>query len=98
MRFMLRHWAHEAIVGIIVLLSTLGIGQMVEKWQAGDFGYCPRVYCENQQMLPIGLSDVPGESMVRTVCNRKRLCEIDLIILCFIHKKSVKCLSMTIIL
>lgn len=40
----------------------------VEKYDAGHFGYCPRVFCHSHPVLPCGRSDLPGLDTVKLYC------------------------------
>jgi casein kinase II subunit beta len=43
---------------------------METKFNNGDFGQCPRFACNGQNVLPVGLSDIPAESEVKVYCPR----------------------------
>ena len=50
------------------LLTARGQELMHQKYLQGDFGYCPRYFCQKQPVLPIGLSETVGYDRVRTFC------------------------------
>ncbi|KAI9094726.1 casein kinase II, regulatory subunit [Phlyctochytrium arcticum] len=52
------------------ILTTRGLGKMQDKFRHSEFGRCPRALCENQSVLPVGLSDVPGSRCVKLYCPR----------------------------
>lgn len=42
----------------------------LDKYKRADFGRCPRVLCQSQPLLPVGLTDVPYEKSVKLYCGR----------------------------
>lgn len=38
------------------ILSPKGLNLMREKYLTGQFGVCPRILCQNQNVIPIGVS------------------------------------------
>lgn len=52
------------------ILTQRGLLKMFEKYKKGDFGYCPRVHCQLNPLLPIGLNDQPRINSVKLYCAR----------------------------
>uniref|UniRef100_A0A0G4HW01 Casein kinase II subunit beta n=1 Tax=Chromera velia CCMP2878 TaxID=1169474 RepID=A0A0G4HW01_9ALVE len=65
--------AAQMLYGMIharYVLTTRGLQAMLEKYQACLYGQCPNVLCENQPMMPIGLSDNLRHSAAKVYCPR----------------------------
>ncbi|KPI34315.1 Casein kinase II subunit beta-1 [Cyphellophora attinorum] len=61
----------ELLYGLIharYITSRPGIQQMMEKYELSHFGYCPRVNCGGIRVVPIGLTDTPGQQTVKLFC------------------------------
>jgi len=61
----------ETLYGLIharFILTNRGLTSMLEKFNKGDFGQCPRVLCKGQAVLPVGQVDVPQINTVKLFC------------------------------
>ena len=52
--------------------TPIGLALMRERYLAGKFGNCPRVMCENQNVIPVGTSTDCKLSRVKIYCPRCR--------------------------
>lgn len=67
----------EMLYGLIharYILTSRGMNAVLEKYNNVQFGRCPRAYCCGQACLPVGTSDIPRTSTVKTYC--PKCCDI----------------------
>lgn len=50
------------------ILTSAGLAKMNEKYAKAEFGTCPRFFCQNHKLLPVGLTDIPAKSGVKLFC------------------------------
>ncbi|KAJ1557097.1 casein kinase 2 regulatory subunit [Nowakowskiella sp. JEL0078] len=63
----------ERLYGLIhqrFIVTKIGLMMMAEKYESLDFGSCPRELCNEQGLVPCGLSDTIGISSVKMYCPR----------------------------
>lgn len=61
----------ELLYGLIhqrFINSRQGMQVMADKYEAAHFGFCPRVFCNQARVLPVGLHDLPGQETVKLFC------------------------------
>ncbi|KAF8335064.1 casein kinase II regulatory subunit-domain-containing protein, partial [Cantharellus anzutake] len=61
----------ELLYGLVhqrYILTRPGLQAMVEKYEAGHFGICPRVFCNSTHVAPCGRYDLPGLDTVKLYC------------------------------
>lgn len=67
--------AAEMLYGMVharYILTLRGLQAMAMKFDKVHFGRCHRVFCQGQQLLPVGQSDVPRKTTVNVFCPRCR--------------------------
>ncbi|KII84393.1 hypothetical protein PLICRDRAFT_57794 [Plicaturopsis crispa FD-325 SS-3] len=52
------------------IVTARGLAKMLDKYRRADFGRCPRVLCQQQPLLPVGLTDIAYEKSVKLYCGR----------------------------
>ncbi|KAA6387586.1 MAG: putative Casein kinase II beta chain 1 [Streblomastix strix] len=52
------------------IVSTEGLELMKQKYEQGLFGSCPRLTCDDQELLPMGETHIFGAQTIRMYCPR----------------------------
>ncbi|KAJ2722102.1 casein kinase 2 regulatory subunit [Coemansia sp. Benny D115] len=61
----------EVLYGLIharYILTRVGLDQMADKYEHGDFGVCPRYCCDGAYVVPCGRTDVSERDPVKLYC------------------------------